>query len=307
MKAVYKNAIWIGCVCTVLVGSIVLVSVMAGPRLSRGLSPRDQLSSISTSPNLVETPRPTAAPGEAQEEIRLRIKAARETRNMNELELLGDEIEIKRDNLNVADYAALMLDVSNALSSSDFRDDKQYVLAQKFASLVLGKQLALPADLEAKLVLHLQEDIEYTKGQLSNAEWIEKRRTKSETWLRAWQHLNDAIDPNFNVNDLPLANVPLPAGVAGPAGLAPEQVKDPELRAQYQRAIDANNQKAERNRTQAALRRTRDMFSKVMEAYLVRSYSRLPDNVAELEANLKKYSVDASTRTIILDKLRSAE
>ena len=227
MRSAYKNATWIGCV---VVGSIVLVSVMAGPRLSRGLSSPGGLSSISTATNRGETPRPTAALGEAQQEIRLRIKAARETRNMIELERLGDEIETKRNNLKDGDYAALMLDVSNALSSTDLNDDKQYVLAQKFASLVLGKQLSLPADLEAKLVLHLQEDIEYTKGQLSSEEWTEKRRTRSETWLRTWRHLNDAIDPNFNVNDLPLANVPLPAGAAGPAGMAPEQIKDPELR-----------------------------------------------------------------------------
>jgi len=280
---------------------------MAGPRLSRGLSSRDELSSTTTSLERGETPRPTAVPGEAQQELRLRIKAARETLNMNELERLGDEIETTRNNLKVGDYAALMLDVSNALSSTDLRDDKQYVLAQKFASLVLVKQLSLPADLEAKLVLHLQEDIEYTKGQVSPEEWSEKRRTRSETWLRTWRHLKDAIDPNFNPNDLPLANVPLPAGVAGPAGLAPEQIKDPELRAQYQRAIDANNQKAERNRTQAALRRTQDMYGNVMEAYLVRSYSRPPHNAGELEKILKKYSVDATTRTRIFDKLRDAE
>lgn len=303
MKSAYKNARWIGFACATLVGCIVLVSVMAGPRLSRGLSSRDGLSSI-TATNRGETPRPTAAP---QQEIRLRIKAARETRNMIELERLGDEIETKRNNLKDGDYAALMLDVSNALSSTDLSDDKQYVLAQKFATLVLGKQLSLPADLEAKLVLHLQEDIEYTKGQLSPEEWVEKRRTRSETWLRTWRHLNDAIDPSFNVNDLPLANVPPPAGVAGPAGMAPEQIKDPELRARYQRAIDANNQKAERNRTQLTLRRTQDMFGNVMEAYLVRSYSRPPLNAGELEANLKKYSVDAATRARILEKLRNAE
>ena len=295
---VNRKLIWTVSICTLLLGCVVLASEISIPRAAPGLS------GVAANDNSAPDSRRRQGREDMREQISLRIKAARDSHNMSELEKLGNEIEESRGNLDSGTYAALMLEVSNALSSTNLNDDKQYVLAQKYASLVLSKRLAIPADLEAKLVLHLQEDIEYTKAQLTTEEWVEKRRNKAEIWLRTWQHLNAAIDPNFNFKDLPLENVPLPAGANGAAGMATDQIKDPTLREQYRNAVAANDKKAEAYRTQSILYRTRETFLAVMENYLSRSYSRPPENLNELEASLRTHSVDQSTRDRILKRIK---
>lgn len=234
----------------------------------------------------------------------LRIKEARGARDMRELAKLGEEIETTWSSLDASFYASLMLEVCNALSSTDLGDNEQYVLEQRFASFVLDKQLDIPPATEANLVLHLQEDIEYVNGKINGDEWAEKRRKKAETWLRTWRRLNAAIDPNFDFKDLPLTNVPLPPGVPGAAGMSPNHIKDLALRAQYQKAIDENSKKAETYRTQFTLYKTRESFDKVIEAYLIRAYSRPPDNPKELETILKTHLVNDSVRARILDSLK---
>jgi hypothetical protein len=298
MKAVYRQIIWALSICILLVSCVVFAAEKGIPRAAL------RLSEIASDDNSAPDSRRAQSQKDMHTQMGLRIKAARDSRNMGELEKLGNEIEATRGNLDPGSYAALMLEVSNALSSTDLKDDKQYVLEQKYASLVLSKQLPIPADLEAKLVLHLQEDIEYTKAQLTPEQWSEKRREKAEVWLRTWRHLNAAIDPNLNTKDLPWENVPLPAGANGVAGQSPDQIKDPTLRGQYQKAVDANEKKAETFRTQTRLRSLRETYVIVMENYLVRSYSRAPRNLAEIETSLKKYSVDESTRTKILNRIK---
>jgi hypothetical protein len=306
MKTLYTKAVWTISVVAVLIGGYI---VLAHPPIGRGLSPRGADSVETRMPTNTGRVLPTG-PSSIQDvklkdmltQMLLRIKAARESRDMNELVKLGDEIEATWSNLDTGYYASLMLEVCNALSSTDLKDENQYVLEQKYALLVLGKQLGIPVAIEANLVLHLQEDIEYTKGQLNTEQWIERRRNNAEIWLRTWQHLNAAIDPNFDFKDLPWENVPLPPGISGSSGMAPDQIKDPTLRARYQSAIDANNKKAEAYRTQSALHRTRDTYRKVMEAYLIRSYSRPPDNTKELEAKMRKHLVDEETRERILNE-----
>lgn len=302
MRRFYKPGVWAVFMCTVLISSY-----------PRGTQQSSRVASEGVDGQRAIAPTASASARHKAQSLGLedrytqmltRIKAARELRKMNELVKLGDEIELNWGNLDTRHYASLMLEISNAFSSTNLNDDNQYLLEQKYAALVLKKQLEIPPDLEAQLVLHLQEDIEYAKGQLSTEEWAERRRTKAELWLRTWQHLNSAIDPNFNFKDLPLLNVPLPPGVAGAAGMAPESIKDPTLRAQYQSAIEANEKKAADFRTQFALRRTREIFTQRMEAYLVRAYSRPPDKASEVEAILKKYPVDENMRARVLNGVK---
>jgi hypothetical protein len=251
-------------------------------------------------------PRPIqgAEVKEMHTQMLLRIKAARESRDMRELAKIGDEIETTWSSLDAGYYASLMLEVCNALSSTDLKDDDQYILEQKYASLVLSKQLEIPITIEANLVFHIQDDLQYVKRQLDTDEWAERRRDKAEIWLRTWQRLTSAIDPNFDFKDLPLTNIPLPRGVSGAAGMSPDYIKEPALRAQYQSAIYENSKKAETYRIQFALYKTRETYGKAMGAYLIRVYSRPPDNPQEIEASLKAHLLDDNIRTRILDKLR---
>lgn len=311
MRNIYKRAIWTAFMLAVLISSyLVLKSVIARTReiqnpsptrTEEGNSPR-AIRQIALVSGVYGTQN--INPKDMYTQMLSHIKAARESRDINELRKIGDEIELTWYKLDASSYASLMLEVCNALSSTNLNNDNQYSLEQKYASIVLNKQLQIPADIEAQLVLHLQEDIEYAKGQISAEEWQGRRRNKAELWLRTWQHLNTAIDPSFDFKDLPLENVPPPPGAAGAAGMSPDRIKDPALRAQYQSAIDANTKKAEEFRTQYVLYKTRELFHDRMKAYLIRSYSRPPENIKEIEAMLKKYLVDEKTRVSILSAIK---
>lgn len=309
MRNISRRAMWAVFVCTVLIGSyLVLKSVIASTRVQNPQQVTMKgMSGIPTQPAL-ELERQSAQNINSKDmftQTLAHIKAAREARDINELERVGDAIELNWDKLDASSYASLMLEVCNALSSTNLSGDNQYNLEQKYASLTLSKQLQIPADLEAQLVLHLQEDIEYVKGQLNKEEWQEKRLNKAELWLRTWHHLNMAIDPNFDFKDLPLESVPLPPGVAGTAGMSPDMIQDPNLRAQYQSAIEANRRKAENFRTQSALYKMREIFRERMKSYLIRAYSRPPEKTKELEEVLRKYFVDENMLTSLLNAVKT--
>lgn len=300
--------VWIASMLTLLIGGYPVLGSIVHPDQTRSI----RAVSSGPSPNSADATKtmpgkPThleeGNQGERYNEMLLRIKAARQSREVSELARLGEEIEITWSNLNPTSYASLMLEVCNALSSTDLKDDTQYVLEQKYASLVLSKQLEIPVVTEAKLVLHLQDDIEYIKGQVSTAEWAQQRRAKADIWLRTWQRLNAAIDPNFDFKDLPLMNVPLPPGVSGPAGMSPLHIKDPAIRERYQQAIDENDKKATAYRVQLALYQERETYGKALEAYLVRAYSRPPESRHELETILKAHLVEDRLSSSILGKM----
>lgn len=67
--------------------------------------------------------------------------------------------------------------------------------------------------------------------------------------------LNEAIDPSFDSADVPNLNIEPPAATGLPAGVAPEAIADPSLRATYETSIARNQAKAAYYRRQVELRR----------------------------------------------------
>ena len=122
--------------------------------------------------------------------------------------------------------------------------------------------------------------------------------------MHAWKRLIDAIDPNWNPNDEPFLNIPLPEGISGEAGMAPEHIKDPNRRAEYEAAIEKNRQKAERYGEQYKLRNWLKRFPKRAEEYIIQAYSKPPFDVEELKQYLDKYISDTKTKTGIIDAVK---
>jgi hypothetical protein len=140
-----------------------------------------------------------------------------------------------------------------------------------------------------------------TPSAPKGADFAQRRKKDVEIRLHAWKRLTDAIDPNWDPNDLPLLNVTPPPTTGMRAGIAPEAIKDPKSRAEYEAAIEKNRQKAERYRKQSRLRTWLKRFPKRAEEYIIRAYSKPPFNLDELKEYLEKYAVDEKTRARILD------
>lgn len=75
---------------------------------------------------------------------------------------------------------------------------------------------------------------------------------KVSLWLTGYQALRKALDPAFNPQDTPNLKITPPGGYM--PGIAPESIKEPELRHQYQLALAAHHEKLDRHRFQSTLR-----------------------------------------------------
>ena len=249
----------------------------------------------------------------------MRIKAVRnsftpgQTNDLESYEKFADEIQNKWKHANREYYARLMLKICSPLSSGTFKSNRRYEVARRYALSVLGEPNstdpnhkgpeALSIDLELNLIRHVVT-LTDIKNAPKSEDFARLRNEDVEIRLHTWKRLTDAIDPNWDPNDLPRSNVCPPPGTGNPCGVAPEAIKDPNLRAEYEKAIERNRQKAEKYGEQYGLRQWLRSFPKRAEKYIILAYSREPHDLAELESYLNKYLSDEKTKTRIIAAVR---
>ena len=224
--------------------------------------------------------------------------------DINSFEKFADEIQSKWSRKNREYYARLMWEICGPLSSGRFNDERQHDLAREYALSALAEPNEIPLETELELIGHVMTDT-VTPRAPTGQEWVQRR--KQDVWIRlhAWRRLTEAIDPTWDPNDLPYINVPLPRGTEGSSGMAPEDIKDPNLRAEYEAAIEKNRQKAEKYSEQYQLRKWLKRFPKRAEEYIIEAYSKPPFDEAELKQYMDKYITDTETKARILDAVEN--
>ena len=240
----------------------------------------------------------------------LRITELREANNITSLENLAKEIQNKWSQSDKQAYGSLMVHMLRSWRTASKRVGKEpsEKLIREYAEQVLStydpnKPDNISIESEFDLVSFLYEQYEYSKGKLANQEWNKNRRKGTERWSHAWQRLEDAIDENWDPNDIPEANVSPPKGIGIPGipGMSPELIKDPVLRAEYEKAIERNHEKVKIHNEQIKLRNTKKMYSRIVEKYLVQTYSIPPFANDELRKYLEKFKIDKETQTRIIE------
>ncbi len=254
-----------------------------------------------------------ASEAEKQEykQERARIEALRKSfkpglvNDLKEYEKFADAIQKKWSRRNKEHYARLMLKICGPLSSGTFADDRRHDVARRYALLVLDKSEEISIEMELKLTGHVMTSM-YTRNSPKGEDLAQRRKKDVEIRLHAWKRLLDAIDPNWDPNEKlwsPNAvgvNMGLPAG-----GIAPESIKDPKLRAEYEAAIDKNRQKGQRYSEQSRLRDWLKRYPKRAEKYIVKAYSKPPFNLEELNQYLEMYIADEKTRARIVGAVKN--
>jgi hypothetical protein len=122
-----------------------------------------------------------------------------------------------------------------------------------------------------------------------------QRRFKLELWLKAINELDRMLDPAFSPADVPRLNVTLP-GVAMDSGADPGTITDPRIREQYEQAIKANADKADRYRAQTRLRKINDNWSAGLGAYIKSQYTSSTQDVEEIRHCIDTYLLDSSRK-----------
>jgi len=133
--------------------------------------------------------------------------------------------------------------------------------------------------------------------------WRHLRFQKANLWLNTWRQFAASIDPNFDASEVPMINLEPPVGSMVPSGASPEALKDPKLRAEYERRLTDNQARTARIAQQQYLRMNANQFYKEAENYLVNAYSKPPSDSAELERLLIEKGVDSSTRSNLSKKV----
>lgn len=200
-------------------------------------------------------------------------------------------------------YGRLMLNVSSLIVNG-FDDEKVYALSQRYAAAALTRADSFSLELETKILPFLAMPLARGgTGGAAGSEWAKERRAKVGLWLRAWQRLERETDKNFNAEDRPSLKVTPPEETGLPAGVAPEAIKDPTLRTQYEAALSANAEKARYYDRQFVLRFIAESFPKAAESFIVNAYSKPPFAPEELEQLLDTYVPGHAARKRILDSV----
>jgi len=137
-----------------------------------------------------------------------------------------------------------------------------------------------------------------------SAAWSRERRAKAGFWLHAWARLENQINRNFDFSDRARLNVRPPEETGLPAGIVPEGIRDPKLRAQYEAAIAANTKKGREWDRQSELRALDETFPKIAEAYVVRVYSQPPSHIEELRQHLTAYRFNREIKEGVISQVR---
>jgi len=115
-----------------------------------------------------------------------------------------------------------------------------------------------------------------------SGQWSVQRRSKLELWLKAINAVDQMLDPAFNPSDVPQMNIALP-GVPMDSGVDPSAIKDPTLRARYEKALKENAAKAERYRVQTRLRKIDTQWSAALNAYIKSEYKPQDADIDEIK------------------------
>jgi len=274
-----------------------------------------------------------AADNEKQEEYREyldRIESLKKSTGLDKFEALAEEIESKHDQWDFSSYTHVTAMFCRKLASSVHGNDKglRAQLLVKCATRTLERINAAVTDSdlvfwdvlydETRLLVGLfrGDRLMNREDMVDENEHPKLRTAITELILRAWKRQQDHIDEDWDPNAEPLKNIRPPASTGLPAGVAPEAVKDPELRAEYEAALERNRQRTREFNMQRFLRMAKKHLWGRVEEHLVQTYSRPPYNVEELKMYLQKYVADkeAQKKTLqeeeyreYVDRIKSME
>ena len=235
-----------------------------------------------------------------------RIKSVRKSfkpgqvNNLEEYEKFADEIQKKWSQRNKEYNARLILEICGPLSSGTFADDRRHDVARKYALSVLSEPNEIPLEVELDLTGHVMTET-VTPRAPKGEDWAQRRKKDVEIRLHAWKRLIDAIDPNWDPNEVLWSPNAVGAFMGLPGGIAPEGVKDPKVRAEYEAALQKNREKIEKYTEQSRLHDWFERYPKRAERYIISAYSKPPFKLEELKQYFARYVVDQKARASILD------
>lgn len=227
---------------------------------------------------------------------------------ITELESLGKAIMEAWDDTRLDEYGRLVLRLCDVIGGLQGSSVRRIYLAQQFAMQSLDNSDKLDLVVECALLRYVQSARGADGKVLTGDALSQLRRRQVGLWLRALQRVESAVDPNFDINDpdyTGVGNVSVPGPGGPPAGIAPDAISDPELRAKYKAAIEENRIKIERATSQVRARDLKTYWVKDAERFVIQAYLASPNAIDELNGIMNKYSINQELRTRIAGAIRN--
>lgn len=186
-----------------------------------------------------------------------------------------------------------------AIANRQFTNaSKCNALAREYALSVLDK----PDGVTVKTQLELTGYAITTKYEsLTDEEFARCRRRNIEARLAVLKRLTDAIDPNWDPNEMMPSYKIVAVRMGLPSSTVPESIEDPKLRAEYIAALQEYKDKHDKWSRQYALHKWLARYPKNVERQAISSYSSRPYNIEELQTYLDKYETESEAKKRILD------
>ncbi len=253
---------------------------------------------------------------------RQRLRSLGQALELEAIEELAPSLEKKWFAQDLEYYGYVMRSICGVLSSHGFDDYKKaHRLSREYAMLALEKSHKLQEDNrlsvehEVRLLLYVQEFNASSKHyrELAQREgWLDRRERAARLYFRTWGRLLKAIDKEWDPNDPSMRFPRPPAGVDSfVLGMSPEHIKDPELRAEYEAALQKYRRERKKVTEQRLLQRLKKDYLPSLQKDLLRLYSGPSFDCKELESeslrrDLQKYVEDEDIRATILDEMKKA-
>ena len=133
------------------------------------------------------------------------------------------------------------------------------------------------------------------------AKRIAIRQEMLAAWLAVAAQLDRSIDPNFDPDDFPQESLVQPSvdGISITSN-APENIKDPKARAEFQRAVDENTKKTIRYTLQFELLRLNERVTDRLGRFIRMAYMPSASDQREVKAAMERAGTDPARGTRLL-------
>lgn len=207
-------------------------------------------------------------------------------------QLLSDErSRLVKDTLKACYELTLTIDI-------DYTARMRVVNNIALPILLMSDYISL--DEEVQLLGYIANDT----GVWIDDEWVKMRGVKARLYLHSWMRLKFLLDVNYDPQkDVPQLNVVPPPGAHILPGGDPADIKDPQIRAEYEAMVAENAKKIRYHTEQIHLKELNDSLPRRVEQYLLSAYSRAPYNIEELRVLLNQFAVDRTIRERIVNSV----
>jgi len=291
---------------------VVILFLLLGQSMSLGANPEDieiekqefkqELARIKTYSDTLKPKRKLESFENPKDFMKYAL-SARENNDIGKYEEFADEIQNKWKLKNKEYYARITLELCK-LSTKNFKGPQRYELARKYALTALEERNEIPLVTELELTGRVMTTM-IGPDALKGEKFAQRRKKDTEIRLLAWKRLIDAVDPNWNPDEQLVSPKVVAISFGLPGTIEPEAIQDPALRAEYEAALEKNQQKIERYSEQNELRKWLKRYKKTAGEYIILAYSTEPYNNEELIQYFNDYKLDEKIKNWIIQKVQT--